>query len=170
MTTVLPKAALRALDVTDAMAPELRQCVHEFGYSIVNRCLDLGVRDPRHIRALVHECWNGARQPHQRSRTLAKNGERKPSNLVAQLDWLLIQSGADIGAETLLRVLRQSGMVIVPTSPSQLMIETSMAEVSGFKEIVAKPEKHRRRLRAAIDAQARSMWPHLYRDEKRGAR
>lgn len=37
----------------DAMEEELRVLVHEYGYTIVRACLDLGVRKPKQIRHLV---------------------------------------------------------------------------------------------------------------------
>lgn len=37
----------------DAMSPELRELVHEYGFNVVNCCASLGVTRPRHIRHLV---------------------------------------------------------------------------------------------------------------------
>jgi len=149
------------------MPPALRLCVHEFGYTVVNACLMAGVKEPRRIRQLVHEIWNGARQGRQRRRSVSPDGERKANQVSAHLDWLLIQSGSEITAETLVRVLWQSDLVIVPREPHGVMVEASMAEISNFNEVVTKHEKHRRRLRVGLDAAARRLWPHLFRDEKR---
>lgn len=169
MSTVLARSAQRALDETDAMSPELRQCVHEFGYTIVKACLDQRVTEPRRIRHLVIEIWKGARQPHQRQRPLRGAGPA-PSDLLSQIDGVLkLHEGETMSAATLTRLLWQSGFVIVPTEPSGAMLAASMAEVSGFTERITKPEKHRRRLKAAIAASARKMWPYLFADEK-GAR
>ncbi len=154
---------LPAMDETDRMSPELRQCVHEFGYTIVRTCLSLGVREPRCIRHLVIEIWNGARQPQQRQMPITGEGDQT-SRLIAQLDWLLIQKGAGISAATLVSVLWKSGFQIIYRSPTSLMIEASMAEVSGHNERMTKSEKHRRRLKAAMDAAARRLWPHLFRE------
>lgn len=56
----------RALDEVDAMPESLRSCVHEFGLPIVSVLDKYGIRDPRHIREIVRECWTGARQTGQR--------------------------------------------------------------------------------------------------------
>ncbi len=156
--------AQAGLNMTDGMSPELRMCVHEFGFAIVNACISVGVTKPRIIRHLVNEIWHGARQPQQRRLFEAD----QISRTLAHLDWLLIQKSAGIDAATLLRVLWQSDMVIVPREPASAMVEASMAEISGHNESVTKREKHTRRLRVAIDAAARKLWPHLF--VKSGAR
>lgn len=139
----------------DEMPPALRQCVHEFGYAIVYSCLANGVKDPAKIRQLVHEIWHGARQPMQ------KDGRGMGAKAASHIDWILINAGAQISAMTLVRVLRQAGLVIVPMEPNKAMLEASVATVSGGGERMTKTEKHRRRLRAAIEACTKSMWPHL---------
>ena len=37
----------------DAMPPQLRACVHDYGLAVVKACVDLGVSKPRQIRHLV---------------------------------------------------------------------------------------------------------------------
>lgn len=37
----------------DAMSPDLRACVHDYGLTIVDACVQLGITKPRHIRHLV---------------------------------------------------------------------------------------------------------------------
>jgi hypothetical protein len=37
----------------DAMSPEIRACVHEYGLTIVDAMLDLGIKKAKHIRHLV---------------------------------------------------------------------------------------------------------------------
>ena len=37
----------------DAMPPEIRACVHEYGLTIVDAMLDLGIKKAKHIRHLV---------------------------------------------------------------------------------------------------------------------
>jgi hypothetical protein len=156
-TFTLPERSIRALDETDQMPAALRECVHEFGYAIVHACVQRGVVEPRHIRSLVREIWDGARQPAQRNRI-----GRKYSPVLDSLDWILIQAGAGISATTLVRVLWDKGMVIVPNEPGHVMIEASLATVTGGNVICTKPEKHRRRLRAALRAQAQRLWPQLF--------
>jgi hypothetical protein len=153
---------IRNLDALEQMPRALRECVHEFGSPIVNGLMQCGVIDPARIRLIVHTCWMGARQPNQRIG--GTKNLRNQSPVVDQLDWLLIQSGCGVSAATLLRVLWMNGMVIVPYQPSPSMIEASMATVSTFDQAVTKHEKHRQRLRAAIEAGARRLWPSLYRE------
>lgn len=139
MTNGERRSAL-VLEAIDRLPADLRACVHEFGWAIVNAFLGQGIRSPRTIRFLVKEIWAGARQPTQRS------------GAYATLDWLLVQAGANISAATLQRILGEYSLAIVPVSPTRKMLNASMAEVSGFNARVTKEEKHRRRLRAAIQA------------------
>ena len=139
----------KALETVDNLPGDLRACVHEFGYPIVDACLQMGVRKPANIRQLVHVIWTGAREPHQRHPT--KNG------VMTALDWVLMQSGCDLSALSLWRILRQAGWAIVPTTCTNNMVEASLAEVSDFTVRCTKPEKHRRRLEAAIKAFAKDV-------------
>lgn len=155
----LPDRVLRSLDQVDKMSPELKECVHEFGYAIVSALQNAGVKDPARMRQLVHEIWMGARQPVQRSSVGTKH-----SPVLDTIDWLLIQSGAQISAKTLLRLLWANHMVVLPRDAGNVMVEASLAEVSSFNVRCTKFEKHRRRLHAAMTAQARRLWPHLFAD------
>lgn len=152
--TTLPQRTLRALETVDDMPPELRACVHEFGYAIVNACLQAGVTKPAQIRQLVYNIWQGARQPHQRT------GERGTS-IMEYLDWVLIQAGAQITAQRLVRVLHDKGMVVVPHEPTEQMIVTSMMAIEKMG-LLTKRQKHTIRLRAAIRGAAKQFWPHLF--------
>lgn len=152
----IAKKTIKSFETVDTMTPSLRACVHEFGLPIVQALMDNGIKSPQRIRHLVLEIWNGARQHGQRT------GFRSPASpVMAKLDWLLIQNQAGISAATLLRVLASSDMVIVPREPSGAMIHASMAEVDRTMAPLTKPEKHRRRLRAAVMAGARKLWPVL---------
>lgn len=161
----LPKRVVRALETVDMMPGDLRECVHEFGFAIVHACMEMGIKEPRHIRHLVSEIWRGARQPHQRRSLHASRGDRQPAAL-KDLDWLLIQSGSTISAATLIRVLWSSHLVIVSMSPSEAAIDASLAELADHNERVTKREKHRRRLLAGFRAQAKKLWPHLFSEGK----
>lgn len=144
----------RALSETDVMTPGLRQCVHEFGFAIVTACVESGVTEPAKIRHLVFEIWQGARHGQQKS-----NGQpgAKPLNF---LDWVLTQAGAQINAARLLRVLWQQGFVIVPREPSPIMDTASMDAIKTLG-LLTKQKKHHVRLRAAIMAATKHLWPHL---------
>jgi hypothetical protein len=154
--------ARRSLEMTDNLSPELRACVHEFGTQIVNTLLQHKITDPNKIRAIVHSCWMGAREPHQRHGDKHKS---KPSRVTDYLDWLLEQQGAQITAATLLRVLWLNHMTVVPRVASSVMVEASMETVSDYDLKVTKYTKHRMRLEAAIEASARRLWPQLFSAE-----
>lgn len=149
--------SIRALAVTDNMPAALRECVHEYGYAIVQACLDAKVTEPRRIHQLVREIWAGARQPAQR---------REP---LGTLDWILVQARAEINAAGLMRVLAHDHYAILPLCPCAPMIDASVAEVSGFNIRCTKREKHRRRLEAALKAGAAYLRPELL-DERRALR
>lgn len=148
-------AALHALEITDAMPGPLRECVHEYGFAIVHAFREAGIKEPRMIRHLINEVWNGARQPAQRV-------GRPNSRVLEKLDWLLIQHGSALTASTLVRLLWQNGMVIAPREPTTAMVEASI-DATADMGLVSKAEKHRGRLRAATVAAARQFWPHLLR-------
>lgn len=141
--------SVRSFARVDAMSPELRECVHEFGEPIVDACLQAGVRSPRNIRQLVREIWEGPRQIQQ----------RRPK--LGTLDWVLQQAGAQISAKTLVRVLRNNDLYIVPKAPTAAMVDASMEEVSNFDVRCTKRTKHARRLQAAILAGIKHLWPDL---------
>lgn len=143
----LPQRTYRALAETDTLPAALRQCVHEYGHAIVRACLAAGVTAPNQIHNLVHEIWQGARQPQQRTGS-TKRADRSP--VMDKVDWILIQAGSQISAEMLVRVLSRGGFSIVPTEPSPQMVEASMDAVNHFG-VVSKTIKHRNRLRAAIN-------------------
>lgn len=130
----------RALAEIDIMPDDLRSCVHEFGYPIVDACRQAGVRQPNRIRQLVLQIWAGARAPYE------------VSGPEGTLDWVLAQAGANISAARLERVLAAYDLRIIPVTPTREMLDASMAEVSDFTQKITKREKHLRRLRAAISA------------------
>ena len=146
-----------AFDEIDRMPGPLRECVHEFGFAIVHQCRELGVKDPRHIRQLVNVIWQGARSP--QDRVHQRNGAG--SAVLNHLDWLLIQCEAGITAATLVRILAMHNMVIVPREPSPTMVDASCEAVQHMG-LVSKKEKHKGRLKAAIEASSRRLWPSLY--------
>ena len=156
----LPDRTLRALDEVDKMPPELRGCVHEFGFAIVDACVKSGISRPQRIRQLVYQIWQGARQPHQRS------GVGKGAGAAAEdyLDWVLLQAGANITAARLVRVLYDKGLVVIPHEPSDDMVVTSMMAIEGMG-VMTKRKKHSTRLRAAIRAGVRQFWPGLMKEK-----
>lgn len=132
----LSERRMEDLASVDRMHPGLRACVHEFGLPIVRIMLKFGIKDPRHIREIVRECWLGARQAGQKS------------GAFNTLDVLLARG--PVSSVQLRRILEENNMAIVRAEPTRAMLEASMAEVSGHNILCTREEKHRRRLRAAI--------------------
>lgn len=50
--------ASRRMSEIDALSPDLRKVVHDYGYMIVRNFLNCGVRKPSHIRHLVETVLN----------------------------------------------------------------------------------------------------------------
>lgn len=147
----------------DLLPASLKQCIHEYGLPIVKACFNAGVRDAGSIHSLVREIWDGARQEGNR-------GQRNPSRTARHstqdaLDWILIQSGSSLSSETLVRALFERGLLIVPREPTEPMIAVSMNTVGGenYRPVSSKREKHRLRLRAANESEARRLYPGAFR-------
>lgn len=153
----------RALDKTDAMTPEMRKVVHEIGYEPVSVMSCYGL-SPNAMRAVVHACWCAPRSPHQRQGFNLPAGTPKSSPVLQHLDTLLSRAGSELSGLMLLAFLDRHNMVIVPRDPSEPMIAASMATVSEHTESMTKHEKHRRRLKAALDTSVRRLWPWIVRD------
>lgn len=47
----------------DKLPPELKNCVHEWGYNIVKNFVDLGIKKEKHINHLVRLVINETRAP-----------------------------------------------------------------------------------------------------------
>jgi len=52
----------KRMEQINALPPELRTLVHEFGWTIIKAFLDCGVRNHRHIRHLIITAWSGSEQ------------------------------------------------------------------------------------------------------------
>jgi hypothetical protein len=138
METILGKRSVRSFDVIDNMPSNVKRCVHEYGYSIVEVLTKHGITNPRHIDEIVTRVWAGARNSNQKQ------------NIFSGLDVLL---GKDIlTANALIAYLAENGMALVPICPTKAMTEASMETVSDFSLRITKEEKHKRRLMAALRA------------------
>ena len=131
------------LDRVDKMPPDLRECVHEFGFGIVNLLVFNGVTNPKAIRMIVTAIWGGARDDSQKR------------NIRNTIDWLLSQSGTGVSSKTFYRLLAENNLAIVSAEPTRAMLDASLAAVSDHTLRCTKEEKHRRRLRAALRAAMR---------------
>lgn len=131
---------LETLQRIDVMPSELKECVHEFGFAIVQTLVSNGVRNPSAIRQIVTTIWGGARSDCQR--TDVRN----------TIDWLLSQSGTGVSSKAFYRLLALNNMAIIGAEPTRAMLNASLSEVSDHTVRCTKEEKHRRRLRASIRA------------------
>ncbi len=50
------------MDFIDKLPPELRACVHEHGFTIVDAFLQAGVRKPKHINHIIARVRKGSRE------------------------------------------------------------------------------------------------------------
>lgn len=140
---ILSAKRLKTLERVDQMPPELRECVHEFGFGIVNLLVFNGVTNPKAIRMIVTAIWGGARDDNQK---------RDVRNTI---DWLLSQSGTGVSSKTFYRLLAENNLAIVSAEPTRAMLDASLKAVSDHTVRCTKEEKHRRRLRAALRAAMR---------------
>lgn len=139
MSDELGAKRLRALANTDAMPHELKECVHEFGYTVVFTFMKWGITKPKAIREIVYAVWLGVN---------GGGGYSQSDGVDGALDALL---GKEIiNSKALKNFLHAHSKVMVSVEPTRVMLEASMAEVSGHTIVCTKEEKHRRRLRAAL--------------------
>ena len=140
-------------DVVDRLPAAYRALVHEFGMSMVNDFVIAGVGDPKTIRRLIAVVRRGAREI---------NNKRPPNIATAPalnaLDVVLTQMGAGIPGRAVAGALRDLDYLILPISPTKVMIAASMATVANHDVRVTKEGKHERRLQAALRAADREMW------------
>ena len=141
----------RDFEEMENMPAGIRSCVHEFGFEIVAACMKYGIDKPNQIRDLVREIWAGARQPLQ-----SKIG--RGNYALNKIDWILLQAGAGISAERLIRTLNFNGMIVVPMSVQAAMVEASMNALNGHG-LVTKQQKHTIRLQAALRAGREAITP-----------
>jgi hypothetical protein len=141
--------------VVDRLPKDLRALVHDYGYSVVVQFYDAGIQKPGQIRHLIAVARLGAREPGNQRPAKISPGVRA----INALDIALTEAGAGLHARPVARHLRDLGYVIVPrTGPTREMVDASMATVSAGNLMVSKPEKHQRRLQAAINAFDAEMW------------
>lgn len=118
MDSVGQARSIARMEKVDAMTPEMRILVHEYGLTVVQSFIDLKVDKPRQILHLIKTVLKGS---------------------------------VEIGDRTMMPKL-SSMKVYVPVEPTERMVLASMAQVSNFDMKITKYEKHRLRLKAAIEA------------------
>jgi len=141
------------VDVVDRLPPQLRALVHEYGLSVVTEFVQHGVTKPAAVRQIVRAVMLGAREPGN-----ARPGADQATRTVNALGSVLCQMGVAVPPRHLLRALRDAGYTLVANSPTHAMVEASMATVAAYEPRITKPEKHFRRLQAALAAADRELW------------
>lgn len=66
---------IKRMSRVDAMPPDIRALVHEWGLSITQAFLECGVTNPRHIRHIINMVLNETRAPLGRPNSY--QGERR---------------------------------------------------------------------------------------------
>lgn len=122
----------------DALAPEVRALVHEHGWHIVNSFLTSGVKKASQIRNLIEVVHAGAAEYGNATRGGSRMADRDALDELAR---------------------RRPDLAVVPREPSPDMVAASRraletAHAHGMADWVGEDEKHRLRLRAAIQAGA----------------
>lgn len=140
----------------DNLPPGLRDCVHEFGWSVVRAYMEHGISKPNVIRHLIHTAWNGPREPGNK-----RGHERGGGNRAIQaLDTYLLRADGVPHGRELVGLLRNSNIVLLPFEPTDKMVLASIDALSK-RGTVTYENKHRIRLRAAMKAGVAEAWPFL---------
>lgn len=143
-----------AMALVDAMKPEHRALVHEYGLNMVLAFLQNGVTDAPNIRHLIRTVRNGAQEPRVRlGHALKTRGEA----LLRSLDPWLISQGAGFSGRQVVQVIRDRGYAVLPLGPTTAMIEASLSALDGMSLMQRQP-KHVRRLQMALNAGDKAMW------------
>lgn len=144
------------IECVDDLPPGLRDCVHEFGWSVVQSFIQNGIKKPAQIRHLVNVVRLGSREPGN------KRGEVGAHRSLCTLDEFLLNSESKITARALVGMLKMQNIILTTDEPYGSMISASILALKNAPSRVTVEEKHRLSLRAAIRAGAKEMWPFLY--------
>lgn len=113
---------IKRMETVDSMPEDWRAVVHDYGLSIVTALRDCGVKEAKRARHIISVVVNETSPFHG---GFSSQGRHKAHD---------------------------EQLVLVSREPSEAMIQASMDTVSNFDVTVTKHEKHRLRLRAAINA------------------
>jgi hypothetical protein len=143
------------LDKVDGMSAEHRALVHEYGLGVVVAFLQNGITKPETIRYLVITVRNAGREG---NKTLYGPKTNRGNSVLAALDPWLLSQGVGFPTAHLIRLIRDKSYSILPTSPTDAMVQASMETISGGNVAISKRDKHFRRLQAALLAGDRALW------------
>jgi hypothetical protein len=130
-------------ETCDALPPEWRALVHEFGASVVRELLMSGVTSPDRARHLIGAILIGATEPGNKIRSFDL------PRWAHQAEIVLSRVGCSVPIRSLQAQMRMANCVIAPLSPSGPMIMASMKAIEGMP-LMTKPRKHTLRLTAAL--------------------
>ncbi len=134
MNAVALSRVRQRMSRVDAMPADVRACVHEFGLTVVDAMLACGITQARHMRHLVATVRAGAVEIGNREMTRAQQHEQ---------------------CRRMAGYLRKAGFVVVPSAPTSVMVQASIAALddAGLAGTwVARDRKHLLRLTRALDA------------------
>lgn len=139
--------AMARMARVDAMDPELREVVHDFGLTVVDAFLQQNIKSSRIIRHLIWQVLRGSREVGNRSGM--ERPRLQPWPVEAINDELALLRLPPVG-ERIASALIDHGKTLVPIEPSDRMVAASIAALDGLTHRVTKEVKHRLRLRRAI--------------------
>lgn len=137
----------------DSLPEDLRHLVYEHGWSIIKAFIDSGIKKKNSINHIIYTVREGS----------FEIGKREGENLIYKsiplseeiicrcLDFFKIPPIS----KQIIGHLIHKGQIIVPTEPSEKMIQASMDAVKPISEggrPLTKHQKHKIRLRAAMKA------------------
>lgn len=140
----------KRMETFDAMPPEWRELVHEFGSTFVSDFYQSGlkVRVARHLIELVLRGAHEIQGLRRETSIVTPAGERVAQAMSALG---LPGSGHAVAAE-----MYRRGMMIIPRRPTRAMVEASMEALPRRQPMkwVGKQRKHEMRLQDALEVAA----------------
>lgn len=138
----------KRMERIDALPPDVRALVHEFGWTVVGEYWSVGVRKASVIRHLIEITLNGAHEI--QDRRLKLHGQSFAGQAIGKA---LQDLGVLMNGEAVARRLRVRGGVALVMEPTPNMVAASMNALSKRPDRVwPREKKHRVRLRDAIAA------------------
>ena len=138
-----PNPGQAPIEAVDNLPADVRQLVHEYGYSVVNKFFEAGVTAPPRIRELIRAVHLGAREP--------GNKRLGGKDATSGLDAWLITRGATFTAHMVVRALRDHGYTVIPTGATTLMQDVFESCAGTVKQ----------KMSAALFASDRDTWGDL---------
>lgn len=139
----------------DALKPEHRALVHEYGLACVDALLQAGVTKPGQMRQIIGTIRAGGGT--DRRPLYGFKPENKGRAVLAALDPFLVAQGAGFTGRQVVQVIRDKGYSVLPRTPTREMLEASLHALDN-KGLVTRIDKHTLRLQAALHRGDLEMW------------